>query len=116
LQDSVEAQAPGCSLELSEQKTQSLVPDLIHSDKVESLVDQIETLLKAGRFKECAAPSFELERRLKLLPCRGAHVRAGWIILARLEAKRLYSAKQNNKEFDASRLRSLYQEAENVID
>ncbi len=116
LQGSVEPLSAARSPEISERMGQSVVLDLIQSDRLQSLVDQIERLLKAGRFKDCAAPSGELERLLNSLPRRGNPVRSGWIMLGRLEAQRLHAAKQNNREIDVSRLRSLYKEAENVID
>lgn len=116
LQSTVDAHATACRTESNDWKAQALVPELVQITKVQNLVDQIESLLKAGRFKESDASAGELERLLKMLPRHGAQVRAGWIMLARLEVQFLQIAKQSNREIDASRLRSLYQEAENVID
>jgi hypothetical protein len=86
------------------------------SSRVESLVDQIQTLLKTGRHRACGSLEKGLEQLLNSLPRRGMQVREGWIMLARLEDQRLHMAKQEGQEIDVSRLRFLYKEAENVID
>jgi hypothetical protein len=114
--DPVEVQLPRSSAQVSERNAQAIAPDITQAARVQSLIDQIQTLLKAGRHRACASLAGELEVLLRSLPRRGTQVKDGWIMLARLEDHRLHLAKQNDQEIDLNRLRSLYKEAENVID
>jgi hypothetical protein len=109
-------QAPASNAQVNEATARLLGLDTTEVGRIESLVNQIDELLKAGRFQACVAPAAELEQLLELLPRRGRQIRDGWITLARLEDNRLHMAKHGNQEIDIGRLRRLYKEAENVID
>jgi len=107
----VQTQSPATSEQVNEASA-----TLLARNKVESLVDQIHTLLKAGRNHACGPLATQLEQVLRSLPPRGTRIKDGWIVLARLEDHRLHRAKQDHQKIDVSRLRSLYKEAENVTD
>lgn len=112
------AQLPSSAIlgQVAERNPQALAPDLSQVNRVANLVDQLQTLLKAGRYRACDPLASELESLLQSLPRRGSQIRDGWIMLARLEDNRLHMAKQEHQEIDTGRLCGLYQEAENVID
>lgn len=101
---------------LAERSTHAIPPDLSQVRRVASLVDQIQTLLRAGRNRACNPLATELEALLHSLPRRGSEIRDGWIMLARFEDQHLHMAKQGDQAIDISRLRRLYEEAENVTD
>ena len=112
----VEGLLSSSTAQLNERNAQIPAAHLTQTAKVQSLVDQIQTLLMAGRHRPCASLANDLELLLQSLPRQGTPVRDGWIILARLEDQRLHMAKQERKEIDIGRLRRLLKEAENVVD
>ena len=83
---------------------------------IEGLVLKIETLLKEYRFSETDPFAAELERQLRFGPREGRQVRAGWIVLLRMEIRRLTAEKQAGRPLDLTRLHMLQREAGNVVD
>lgn len=86
--------------------------DVVESNVVTSLIEQIDTLIEERRWLDIDALAPELERHLHSLPRSGGKERDGWILLARLETHRLFTEKQAEREIDVSRLRALRQEAD----
>ena len=86
--------------------------DVVESNVVTSLIEQIDTLIEERRWLDIDALAPELERHLHSLPRSGGRERDGWILLARLETHRLFAEKQAGRDIDVSRLRALRQEAD----
>lgn len=80
------------------------------------LVSSIDDLLKQERWTDCDALAQQLEKELVSCQRRGMAVRRGWILLARIECRRLLNDKQAGRAVDTTRLRRLREEAENVVD
>ncbi len=91
------------------------LPSLEHR-RIQELNERLDVLLESGRSKDAAPPAFELEKLLRRVPPRGAIVREGWLILARLEAARLRAEKKPGETPDVTRLQQLRKEAESVTD
>ncbi len=83
---------------------------------IRDLVPQLRELMEDYCWRDIPVVAAELEEHLRLFPRQGHTVREGWLLLARVEATRLFSEKKAGREVDASRLRALRQEAEHVVD
>jgi nucleoside phosphorylase len=83
---------------------------------IADIIAKIETLMRSLGWSDVARIECELAEALEVLPRRGTDVRDGWILLGRLEAQRLRTAKLNGEVVDVTRLRQLRKEAASVID
>jgi hypothetical protein len=87
-----------------------------HLRRINQLVGELENLLESGRLRETESLAVVLEQQLEQIPRLGSVVRAGWLVLARLEVTRLRMENRSGRSPDLARLRRLRQEAESVID
>lgn len=91
---------------------QMLSPD---DRRIYELNERLDDLLETGNLSRTAPFVADLEKLLTITPRRGATVRTGWMLLARIEAAQLRSEKQSGRAVDVTRLKYLRMEVESVI-
>jgi hypothetical protein len=90
--------------------------DLTDSELLRGLIEKVSALLKSISIRDIEPYATELEKQLRLSGHKGEVFREGWITLAKVENFKLQNATQAAQPVDATRLRALLREADNVID
>lgn len=79
-------------------------------------VQQLEDLIENAPYEEAAQKGSQLESKLKSLPRKGMIVRAGWILVAKLELIAVHKVINEGRKPDTTRLSELNAEAASVTD
>ena len=90
--------------------------DPLEDPDLSAHIERLDIALKEHRTAKLQPLADELEKILRQRSRKGALIRRGWLLIARVESWRLLAEKQQGRLADVRRLQALRQEAENVVD